>query len=185
MRSRLNKALKAEFHRQMAERFPQFRRFDKLHPYPMAKAYGWSVAPRFALYISVWAAERDVDWFSLECCWSTKDDFPSLEGTRPGWEPETDLRPETLRDRKVTHRISHLMGLYKDYQWWLGPEPDYDDPQYWDDLTAGEDVDYPLDKALAEIPAAVRDALDQVDKYAMPYFRAVAAAVGVDLSALP
>ena len=68
----------------------------------------------------------------------------------------------------------------QDYWWVLAPpwtDEDWDNWLFHDE----ERPEEPVDETVSKVPAAVEDAINQIRRYVLPYFRKVAARHGVKL----
>jgi hypothetical protein len=176
MRSRLRKALKKELERCLREQRPEFKPV-KLPDIPYLIVFGSQTLGGWSVFLSFQVSSRD-DSFTAECAWSNKGRFPvTLTQMFPVDIPDKEISHDKPRDGEFRFRLSQLVQPGKDFWWHLSPPLTIEDilrQQRHLIETGTLEEEFPVEKALAKVPAAVEEALGWFVLYALPFFSQVA-----------
>lgn len=166
MRRQLVRAVRAEFDKQLLKRFPGFRR-SKLSE-PRYDVYEWKVARQLYLYVALLVYR---DQFNVDVGWSTTGRLAEHPSYSPLDKPEKGA---------ILFRLCNFWSE-EDIPWMVVP-PRTDEE--WDQfIFEGKDLkDEPVEETKKRIPLLVDDAIKKLFKYALPYFRRIAAEHGYELS---
>lgn len=170
MQKRLEETLKAQFAREMARRIPSFKMSESRGPDMFFLRFESLV---FFVYLSI-AESKDA--FTLEIASNNVESYPWAE--MPGLS--TDTERASAKDI-WRFRISKLWGSLKEQWWWLGPEADPTSVLArirTESRAAGAD----FERTPGEIEGKIRDAVEKICKYAVPFFELSAKVHGHCLS---
>ncbi len=158
MQERLEKALKTLFGREVARRIPSFVASNVASP----DMFLFKCPPvTFFVYLSI---PEDKDAFTLEIASNKAEDYPWAE--MPGLLKDAELAAEKDVWR---FRISTLWGAVREQWWWLGPEPDR--TSIINRIRTKPILEMQdLEQKAADIEPKLRDAVEKVCKYAVPFF---------------
>jgi hypothetical protein len=176
VRSKIAKALRDHFRRELSRRHPAFREFSSADVPPGWRVFAADAAPDLAFYI-VLALHSTRDSFTVEGAWTRNGRFPSLCPLLfPRSFPDSGFRQDEPRDGDFRFRLSFLWQP-RDYWWDLIPRKTLEDVAREDDefLKTGTLPPEPtLDAALANLGPMLADALRLVTTHLLPYFDEIA-----------
>jgi hypothetical protein len=181
----LNKKLKIAFKSALATRLPQFEYIDKATLHSGYSVYGFNVGHKLALYLCLWISPKE-DSFTVECIWSSRDDFRDLTLAHHCYEvPEITL--ESVQHQKMNIRIGVLMPEHKDRWLYLDSRTTFEQlADRFQRLNEGRVEEFmkqfPLEQAIAQIPGAIAEAMTQITEHALPYFAKIAKMLDIELS---
>ena len=169
MQAKLAKAVRAHFAQQMTKRLPAFQLLAKGNP----DLYILQVSQDLVFFVYLSISEGK-DSFVLEVAANENKQFPWTE------MPGTLRNLETGTTKKMWRfRISKLWGEPKSHAWILGEVRNHqrilDDVRNKAYLAPEE-----LESKLKEVESKVRDAVDKVCEYGIPYLELVAKKHGID-----
>jgi hypothetical protein len=177
MRAPLAKAVRSAFERKLNDELPHFRGVTDLGLPDECRVYEWRAAERCRLYLML-QLHRQEDSFTIEIGWSLKGHWPE-DATLP------DAPPEVTEGGEARFRIGLLWSENPDVWWDLVPRPsgvpleaalkDYD--SFLEGFGKRPDVS----ERLARVEPLVEDAFSRLRQHAVPYFKKITTAAGVDL----
>jgi hypothetical protein len=172
MIKRSRKLLSRVFARRMAERFPQFEPEKATEASGGIMQYRWDPASGLSFFLVMQPYEKTDD-FTLEAGWSVKGRYPwnNMAG-RPVEDPVRGIPPDSPKDGEFRFRIGELWPPH-DEKWWrtsrrwgLGDPFDMSTMIATFTSQTGTEFDF----TEQEMEGVVREALDSVERYVVPYF---------------
>jgi hypothetical protein len=173
MRSPLAKAVRTSFASRIKEELPQFSAVGSKKCLPGDLLYIWSFRPNLNFYIHVQISQKSYqDSFTVELACSTTS-FPFSTAA---------LGPTAQKDGAVRFRLPQL---YRDEWraktgwepwWWIGPPiiPEEVTSKAAERAATGRrpltDETIPVEQALPMVEPQVRDAIDRLKRFAIPFF---------------
>lgn len=158
MQKQLEETLKTQFAREMVRRIPWFRMSESGGP---EMFFLRSEALVFFVYLSI---SENKDAFTVEIASNNVESYPWAE--MPGLSTDTERASAKHIWR---FRISKLSGALKEQWWWLGPEAGPTSVFArirTESRVAGAD----FEQKAGEIEGKIRDAVEKICKYAVPFF---------------
>ncbi len=167
MKTKLAKAVRAQFALEMSKRLPGFQ----INTRSQQDVYALKISPNLVCFICLSISDRK-DSFVLEVAANETDQFPWTE--MPGTARDVTL----AGNKKVWRfRISKLWGELKPHEWALGEVQNRHRI-----LERARDKTYlapeKLEGKLGQIEPKVREAVDKVCEYGIPYFEVSAKKTG-------
>jgi hypothetical protein len=159
MLKQLEEILKVQFGREMARRIPSFTMSETGGQELFFLRSGSLV---FFVYLSI-AESKDA--FTLEIASNNFESYPWAE--MPGLS--TDIGRASEKDI-WRFRISKLWGALKEQWWWLGPEPSATSTLA-SIRTESRAAATDFEQKAAEIEEKIRDAVEKISKYGVPFFK--------------
>lgn len=165
MQSKLAKALRNEFKKELNNHIPDFVD-DKDSELPSGwRSYRLDVTPTMTLFVVLCLSPKD-DRFTVELGWSEVGRLPTAGASRPTDPP---------RDGGLAFRLSELWHPQgHDYWWVLGHQ-----------RTLEEMVNFvpemPAEAKLPDVVLKVADAIAKIVAFGLPYFKDIAAKKGFAL----
>lgn len=164
MTSKTAKALKKEFAKQLFERFPSWKEVKRTLP-PGTRCYGASIDKAILLYVTLYV-DPYRESFTVEIGWTLSGRFPYTGAN----DPEKGERPETTETQV---RLGRLWTT-EDVWWDLAPRPMMGDD--WE-----KEIFAPAPVVPEEdIRRGVRDAVEKLIEFGVPYFNHILELKGID-----
>jgi hypothetical protein len=176
VRSKLGKAVRDRFRKQMSLRFPGFKETRGAEVPAGWQVFGLEVAPDMAFYV-VLAIFPKEDRFAFEGAWTRNGRFPAYVGLlNPKGFPDAAVRRDEAHSGDFRFRLANLWQP-RDHSWDLVPPPSLQEfmRQQNEMIRHGKlPEEPPIEEALGKVDALVDDALAKIDEYLLPYFDQVA-----------
>jgi len=170
MRSPLGKEVRKLFAAELARRQPSFARVERPKP-GIDPKWVYAVAPDLSFFIELHMLPRS-DEFVVEVGWTDGGEI----GLRDNYQSRVDTRA-----KKWGARLSTLVDETDGYKrhWDVTPQlSSEDEMERVEAISRGEKIpltppDPPVEEVLPRVAPLVRDAIDKLEKYALPLFRRV------------
>lgn len=163
MQSKLAKALRSQFEKELKNSLPAFSSDDHSEVPSGWRSYRFKVTPTLTLFVVLCLSPRD-DRFTVELGWSEIGRLPVSGAFRPTDSP---------RDGGLMFRLSvlwHPQG--RDHWWVLGHERTLEE-------MANFVPDQPAEEKMPDVVPKVADAIEKIVTFGLPYFEKIAADKGV------
>jgi len=174
MRGKLGKAVRTQFDKRMKGMFAQFSVTTDDRALPGSRLYRWQMTDQICAFILLQMGRADE--FTIELGWSRDGRFPfeSMLGF-PVDFPDRGIYKDKPSANGFRFRLVTLWDPHGNDFWELVAKPSLDESLRRLDLVSrGIEVDPPVDVVLGEVPRAVEDAIQKIEKYAIPYLAATA-----------
>lgn len=165
MRKEFGKALRAFFPKAMKERLPLFREVNVSSIYcgPGERAFCREVSPSLHLWIVLSPSHKDYDMFTILVGWSRRGRYPELRMI-----PSFRMPDEGHGEFEEAEYLTRLPSLWsRDDNWWVIRKP-------LQELTIEalmmQMETVPLEEAQRLVVPLVDDAVQAIERYALPYF---------------
>ncbi|MGD9723618.1 MAG: hypothetical protein AB7O59_19955 [Pirellulales bacterium] len=169
MRSDYGKLLRREFEQELLAALPQFTRSNETQIPPGCRLYEWLMSKELTAYLLL--VPSDSEHFTIEVGW-----------TRGGPFPFALFMPEVIQQGSFRCRLSRMWNPPSEYWWKVTSQ------RTVKDMTLEEigrfDMDFlnpppkMTDADREVLRAAVDDAIQKIQQYAIPYFEQVAQEYG-------
>jgi hypothetical protein len=189
MRNAIGRRVRLRFGELLADSHPQFL------PLPLhskggfgandsevpagCRLFEWAFKDDLRFYIVLLIApDKMNDSFTIECAWTTKGHFPAsadlwMDAVRCAGVP-----PVITHSGDFCCRLGNLFAPYGDYWWWVAPQPPFVEV-FAEAARTGMPPNESLlqwmsvTEATTNIDPRVREAVEYVGRYAVPYFQRV------------
>lgn len=193
MRSKLGKAVREKFDNLIRKTLPQFHLVeprevdtpagDKCMETPSGCClYLWKCRDNLYFYILLEINPKQGDSFTIELAWTRNKRFPICTDLMFPYDAlESGIKRDIPINGDFRFRISELFEKHsnEDFWWEVAPSPTWEEFAKWNreaDFTGeklfGPPV-MPLEEAMRNVRPCVKDAVDKIEKYAMPYFQEI------------
>jgi hypothetical protein len=176
VRSKLGKAVRDNFRKQLGERFPAFKEIRGAEVPPGWSLFGFEDAPDLAFFI-VLAIFTKEDRFTIEGAWTRNGRFPAFVGLLfPRDLPDTNIRRDQDRNGDFRFRLGYLWQP-EDYTWDLVPRISWEQSirEQNEFLETGTIPPEPsLTEAMGKVDPMVKDAIDKIEQHLLAYFDQIA-----------
>jgi len=168
MRKELGKALRSLFSRAMKEKLHQFRetKVESVYFWPGERAYCLAGRKDLLCWIVLSPSLKDYDMFTVLVGWSRLGRYPELSMIPSIRQP--DSNHSEFGESEYLTRLPSLWT--REDKWWVIREPLFEIT-----IEALEKQSAPISLEEAQLLTAphVRDAMQKLEKYAVPYFEAL------------
>jgi len=147
------------------------------------RLYLWNFSKDLYFYLLlVIAASKMGDRFTVEGAWTQNARFPSkLFCMSPHGVLRSDIPPDSPQNGDMRFRLGGLFPDPCDHWWWVAPRPSFDEFNEW--ILEGDfegkklygPIEMDVEKAMKNIKPCVRDAINKIIEYVIPYFEDVIA----------
>jgi hypothetical protein len=168
MRKELGKALRSLFSRAMKEKLHQFRetKVESVYFWPGERAYCLAGRKDLLCWIVLSPSLKDYDMFTVLVGWSRLGRYPELSMIPSIRQPD-----ENHGEFEEPEYLTRLPSLWtREDKWWVIREPLFEIT-----IEVLEKQSAPISPEEAQLLTAphVRDAMQKLEKYAVPYFEAL------------
>jgi hypothetical protein len=165
MQSKLAKAIRTQFAKELKKRFPMFD-LDMGAELPSGwRAYRFDASASFTAFVVLCFSPRD-DRFTLEVAWSQVGRLPPAGASPPNAPP---------KHGGLSCRLSALWHPQEhDYWWLLGRERTMEEMLNFV-------PDQPAEQKIPDVAPKVGEAIEKLITFGIPYLEATARRMGLDL----
>lgn len=171
MQRRLSKAVIRRFGEFLKARLPQFVEIAREPGSLNSKVYEWEISPGRKAYVALYLSRRD-DAFTIDVAWSHQGRFPAHLGLM---EPRSVPRARIRASEPIEGEfLTRLPSLFSDRdEWWeviprLSVEEILERQQQM--IETGQLVETPIEVGFERLDSLVRDAVNKIADYAVPWF---------------
>lgn len=190
MKKILSDNLRKQFNEQLQKSISRFKpvkakRIDVLGKKIMEIPFGnrlylWDYKEDLYFYILLVISTQTMgDAFTIECAYSSKGRFPStLPLMHPFDIPKSGIIKSIPLNGEFRFRLGDLFNPENDFWWWVCPNPSFEEISEWVKQPVTEETLFMPQKisdqeAMESIEPLVRDAVDKIKNYAIPYFEKI------------